>query len=165
MQVQVHQQKRRSLAMKVLPSGVQVLIPQDLDPNSAQVQQFIEEGLSKLAAPEPLNENERLTKQPILDLVDQWAQRLHVTVTRVQLRAMRNKWGSISTAGTLTLADDLLRLPPRLVEYVVVHELLQLIVPTHTKAYRLQLSQHIPDWQQREQELGGWVIATSQHQT
>jgi predicted metal-dependent hydrolase len=43
--------------------------------------------------------------------------------------------------------------------------LLHLIVPTHTKAYRLQLSQHIPDWQQREQELGGWVFATSQHQT
>lgn len=158
MQVQVRQQQRHSLAMKVLPSGVQVLIPQDLDPNSAQVQQFIAAGLSKLAAPEPVNENERLTKQQILDLVDQWAQRLHVTVTRVQLRAMRNKWGSISTAGTLTLADDLLRLPPRLVEYVVVHELLHLIVPTHTKAYRLQLSQHIPDWQQREQELGGWIV-------
>jgi hypothetical protein len=165
MHVQVRQQKRQSLAMRVLPSGVQVLIPHDLDPNSAQVQQFFEDGLSKLAAPEPVNENERLTKQQILDLVDQWAQRLHVAVTRVQLRAMRNKWGSISTAGTLTLADDLLHLPPRLVDYIVVHELLHLIVPTHTKAYRLQLIQHIPDWQQREQELGGWVIATSQHQT
>jgi hypothetical protein len=165
MHVQVRQQKRHSLAMKVLPSGVQVLIPQDLDANSAQVQQFIAEGLSKLATPTPVNENERLTKQQILDLVDQWARCLEVTVTRVQLRTMRNKWGSISTAGTLTLADDLLRLPPRLVEYVVIHELLHLIVPTHTKAYRLQLSQHIPDWQQREQELGGWVFATSQHQT
>lgn len=159
MQVHVRQQQRHSLAMKVLPSGVQVLIPQDLDPNSAQVQQFIAEGLSKLATPTPVDENERLSKQQILDLVDQWAQRLHVAVTRVQLRAMRNKWGSISTAGTLTLADDLLHLPPRLAEYVVVHELLHLIVPTHTRAYRLQLSQHIPDWQQREQELGGWVVA------
>ena len=41
-----------------------------------------------------------------INLVDSWAEQLGVSVSRVQVRAMRNKWGSISTAGTLTLADD-----------------------------------------------------------
>lgn len=160
MDMQVRQQKRKSLMMKVLPSGVQVLIPDDLDPDSVQVQQFIEEGLSKLA--KPVSADEGLSKADILVLVDRWAKHLEVTVTRVQLRSMRNKWGSVSTAGTLTLADELQQLPPRLVEYVVVHELLHLIVPTHTKVYRLLLSQHVPDWQSCEQELGGWIIASNQ---
>jgi predicted metal-dependent hydrolase len=79
---------------------------------------------------------------------------LGVNVKRVQLRAMRNKWGSISTAGTLTLANDLLDMPRRLVEYVVCHELLHLKVPTHNRLYRLLLNQHIPDWRERERELG-----------
>ena len=159
MDVQVRQQRRNSLTMRVLPSGVQVLIPNELDPRSDQVQQFIEEGLAKLPRPEPVPENERLTKQAILALVDEWSHHLGVTVTRVQLRSMRNKWGSISTAGTLTLADELERLPDHLVEYVVVHELLHLIVPTHTKAYHLMLGRYVPDWQDREQQLGGWVLA------
>lgn len=160
MDVQVRQQKRKSLVMKVLPSGVQVLIPDDLDPDSVQVQQFIEEGLSKF--PEPMDVSERLSKQEILALVDQWATRLQVRVTRIQLRSMRNKWGSISTAGTLTLADELQQLPTRLVEYVVVHELLHLMVPTHTKAYHLLLGQYVPDWQAREYELGGWIMTSDQ---
>jgi predicted metal-dependent hydrolase len=80
-------------------------------------------------------------------------------VKRVQLRAMRNKWGSISTAGTLTLASDLLDMPRRLVEYVICHELLHLKVPTHNRVYRLLLSSYIPGWREREQELGRRALA------
>jgi predicted metal-dependent hydrolase len=93
-----------------------------------------------------------------LALVEDWAGRLGVQVKRVQLRAMRNKWGSISTAGTLTLTRDLLDMPHRLVEYVICHELLHLRVPTHNRDYRLLLSCYIPDWREREQELGNWVL-------
>jgi len=101
---------------------------------------------------------ERLSREDLLALVETWAGQLGVQVKRVQLRAMRNKWGSISTVGTLTLASDLLDLPRRLVEYVICHELLHLKMPTHNRVYRLLLSQHIPDWREREQELGRWVL-------
>jgi predicted metal-dependent hydrolase len=101
---------------------------------------------------------ERLSREDMLELVETWAERLGVEVKRVQLRAMRNKWGSISTAGTLTLASDLLDMPPRLVEYVVCHELLHLQVPTHNRVYRLLLSSCIPDWRERERVLGRWVL-------
>ena len=101
---------------------------------------------------------EPLSKSDILALVEQWAARLAVTVKRVQLRRMRRKWGSISTAGTLTLADDLLRLPAPLVEYVICHELLHLRVPQHNRLYYLLLEQHIPDWRQRERGLARWVL-------
>jgi len=156
--IRVTQQPRQSLAMKVTPKGVQVLIPQALAADSPEVQTFIEQGLGKLAPPEPLSAAERLSKEDVLALVETWAGRLGVQVKRVQLRAMRNKWGSISTAGTLTLASDLLDMPRRLVEYVICHELLHLRVPTHTRVYRLLLSQHIPDWRERERELGRWAL-------
>jgi len=156
--VQIKQQPRKSLAMKVTPGGVQVLIPQSLSADSPEVQTFIEDGLGKMTSPEPVQAEERLSKEEVLTLVEIWAGHLGVQVERVQLRAMRNKWGSISTAGTLTLASDLLDMPCRLVEYVICHELLHLKVPTHNRLYRLLLSQHIPDWQDREQELGRWVL-------
>jgi predicted metal-dependent hydrolase len=159
LEVQIRQQLRKSLAMKVTPGGVQVLIPQGLPADSAEVRTFVEEGLRRLTPLKPVPSTERLNKDDVLALVEDWAERLGVQVKRVQLRAMRNKWGSISTAGTLTLASDLLDMPRRLVEYVICHELLHLRSPTHNRVYRLLLSRHIPDWRERERELGQWVLA------
>ena len=157
--VRVRQGTRKSLAMKVTPRGVDVLVPEDLSPDSPEVQAFINEGLRELPLPEPVSPAERLSRDQLLSLVGEWAKRLGVTVKRVQLRQMSNKWGSISTAGTLTLASDLTLLPKRLVDYVICHELLHLIVSSHTRDYHLLLSQYIHDWQERERELAGWGLA------
>ena len=73
-------------------------------------------------------------------------------------RSMRRKWGSMSTLGTLTLAGDLTRLPHYLVEYVVIHELLHLVVARHGGMFELLLGWHLPDWRDREQELGKWAV-------
>lgn len=153
--LRIKQQNRKSLALKVTPDGVEVLIPHHLDPDSDQVQAFIDVGLQKIAA--PTNNAATLSKDEIIALVHQWAGQLDVIVNRVQLRPMRRKWGSISTNGNLTLADDLLKLPGHLVEYVICHELLHLKIPHHNRLYYLLLARYIPDWQHREQELGGWV--------
>ena len=69
---------------------------------------------------------------------------------------MRNKWGLVSTRGTLPLSSDLMQLPPKLAKYVVVHELLHLQIPDYNDAYRLLLARYIPDWREREQVLGRW---------
>lgn len=66
---------------------------------------------------------------------------------------MRNKWASVSTAGTLTLASDLLDLPREVVEYVVVHELLHIRIPDHGKGWQVSMSSYMPDWRERERRL------------
>jgi predicted metal-dependent hydrolase len=109
-------QRRKSLALQVTPVGIVVRIPANLEPESAEVQRFVAASLARLPQPEPVDES--LTVEQVHELVACWAARLHVAVKRVQVRAMRSKWGSISTAGTLTLADDIQRLPPALAEYV-----------------------------------------------
>ena len=68
--VQIRQQPRKSLAMKVTPSGVQVLIPQGLDADSAEVQTFIEEGLWEMALPKPAPLADRVSKADVLALVE-----------------------------------------------------------------------------------------------
>jgi predicted metal-dependent hydrolase len=160
-EVRIRKEKRKSLAIKVTPDGVQVLIPQELAAESPQVQDFIRRGLGELVLPALVPATERLDKSALLALVEEWTERLGVQVKRVQLRAMRSKWGSVSTAGNLTLARDLVKLPRRLVEYVICHELLHLRVPTHNRLHRLLLSRHIPDWRDREQELGRWALVPS----
>jgi predicted metal-dependent hydrolase len=159
--VEVVQQARKSLAMKVTPGGIEVLIPAYVDPESAEVRAFVAEGLAKLAVPGPVPEEERIDVEGLRALVEAWAARLGVTVSRLQVREMRTKWGSMSTQGTLTLAADLVRLPRRLAEYVVVHELLHLCAPRHDGMYKLLLGRYLPDWRERERALMGWVALTS----
>ncbi len=154
--LKIKPQKRKSLALKVTPDGIEVLIPNHLDPEGRRVQTFIKAGLQKLTLP-PAG-GSTLTKDEIMALVDRWADQLGVAAERVQLRPMRQKWGSISTSGNLTLADDLLKLPPHLVEYVICHELLHLKVPHHNRLYYLLLGQHIPDWRHRAQALSHWLL-------
>jgi hypothetical protein len=116
----------------------------------------MDRGLPKLTPPPA--PDAALSKAELMALVGHWAARLGVTFKRVQVRPMRQKWGSISTAGSLSLAADLFDLPLRLVEYVICHELLHLKAPYHNRLYYLLLAQFIPDWRERERELGRWVV-------
>ena len=155
MNVTIRSQKRKSLAFQVTPKGAVALIPLHLDADSPQVQQFIADALAKL--PQPADPTTPLTQAQVIDLVQRWAETLHVHVTRTQIRTMRNKWGSISTAGTLTLADELLALPEDLVEYVVVHELLHLKLPDHRTGWQVSMGMYLSDWRAREGRLAAYV--------
>lgn len=85
--------------------------------------------------------------------VEQWAERIGVKVKEVSLRPMKNKWGSISTAGRLSLNTELLDLPRNLGEFAIVHELLHLLAPNHGKVFKSFLNAYLPDWQEREKKL------------
>ncbi|MGH2368503.1 MAG: M48 metallopeptidase family protein [Chloroflexota bacterium] len=82
-----------------------------------------------------------------------WATRIGVKAPIVQVRQMRSKWASISMAGRLTLNTELLLLPRRLGEFVIVHELLHLIVPSHSRVFKSFLHAYLPDWAERELDL------------
>jgi predicted metal-dependent hydrolase len=68
--------------------------------------------------------------------VRDWAERLRVSPTRVQVRKMTRFWGSCTSRGTVTFSDDLLRRPKAFRSAVIVHELLHLIVPNHGKVFK-----------------------------
>lgn len=159
MNITIRQQKRKTLAFQLTPSGAVVLIPYHLNPEGETVQTFIRESLAKLPQPEPVTAP--LTQAEVHDLVAVWSAKIGVHVERTQIRSMRNKWGSISTAGTLTLADDILNLPYALAEYIVVHELLHLFFPDHRQGWQTSMGMYLPDWREREKRLQGYVVLSS----
>lgn len=82
-----------------------------------------------------------------------WATRIGVTVRHIHLRQMAKKWASISTAGRLTLNTDLLAFPRDLGEFVIVHELVHLLTPSHGKLFKSFMYAYLPDWEERERRL------------
>ena len=82
-----------------------------------------------------------------------WATRIGVKVRQVQLRPMTQKWGSMSRAGRLTLDTALLTLPRELGEYVIVHELVHLLAPSHGKVFKSFLNAYLPGWERHHAAL------------
>ena len=155
-EVEVRQQARKSLALRMTPGGLVALIPEALDPESGEVQAFVERALERL--PEPTPNVEPMTDAALREVVAAWAERLEVEITRIQVRAMRTKWASCSSQGTLTVNTDVLALPRELVDYVVVHELLHVKFPGHGKGWQAMMTVYVPEWRELEAQLAGWAV-------
>lgn len=79
-----------------------------------------------------------------------WAVKLKVNPRVVRVQEMRRKWGSCSSAGTVTLATDLLDREERFQDYVIVHELLHLRYSNHGRMFKALMSAHVPGWREME---------------
>lgn len=76
-----------------------------------------------------------------------WAVKLRVNPRVIRVQEMRRKWGSCSSAGTVTLSAELVEQRPTFQDYVIVHELLHLRFSTHGRVFKALLSAHVPGWQ------------------
>lgn len=81
------------------------------------------------------------------------AERVGVTPGAIQVRDLGYRWGSCSQDGSLNFHWRTIQLPPRIVEYVVVHELVHLIEPHHTEAFWRLLERAMPDMGARRKWL------------
>ncbi|MEX1154945.1 M48 family metallopeptidase [Parvibaculum sp.] len=69
-----------------------------------------------------------------------WSKRLKVTPRLVRVQRMTRKWGSCSTNGTVTLAEDLVDQDVQFQDFVIVHELLHLRIPNHGRLFKATMT-------------------------
>ncbi|MBN9461521.1 MAG: M48 family metallopeptidase [Burkholderiales bacterium] len=93
-----------------------------------------------------------------------WAVKLRVNPRAIRVQDMRRKWGSCSSAGTITLASDLVDQDQRFQDFVIAHELLHLRVPTHGRLFRALMSAHVPDWREFEEQRGSSRMSRKGHE-
>lgn len=87
-------------------------------------------------------------------LMRKWEPTLGVAVAGYFLQRMKTKWGACNPrAGTIRLNTELVKKPRDLLEYVVVHEMLHLIEPTHNERFVALLDHHYPAWREARAEL------------
>jgi predicted metal-dependent hydrolase len=87
-------------------------------------------------------------------LLGKWQPRLGVTVDGVFVRRMKTKWGSCSrNTRTIRLNTDLAKKPPQCLEYIVVHELIHLLEPTHNARFVALMDRAMPRWRFHREQL------------
>jgi len=98
--------------------------------------------------------NKSLLHGAVPGLIRKWQMKLGVDVAGYFLQRMKTKWGSCNhRARNIRLNTELVKKPKDLLEYVVVHEMLHLIAPTHSERFLTLMSKHYPSWQEAREEL------------
>ena len=85
--------------------------------------------------------------------VARYASRACVEASAVTVQDLGFRWGSCGKGGHLYFHWQSIQLPPRIVDYVVVHELVHLREPHHTPAFWRSVERTMPDWEQRRRWL------------
>ena len=87
-------------------------------------------------------------------LIACWERRTGVKVNGYFLQRMKTKWGSCNhRRAHIRLNAELVKKPRDLLEYVIVHEMIHLIEPTHSDRFIALLDQHYPVWREARAEL------------
>ncbi|PQA78921.1 M48 family metallopeptidase [Rhodoferax sp. TS-BS-61-7] len=87
-------------------------------------------------------------------LIAKWAPLLGVQVARVFVQRMKTKWGSCTPeSGYIRLNTDLAKKPPECLEYILVHELVHLLEPTHNERFMALMDLYLPHWQHLRKQL------------
>lgn len=102
-----------------------------------------------------------LLHELIPTLISKWEPKLGVRVTAYFLRRMKTRWGSCNPrARRIRLNTELVKKPKDLIEYVVVHEMVHLIEPTHNDRFISLLTDHFPTWREARAELNDLPLSS-----
>ncbi|MDY0161985.1 SprT family zinc-dependent metalloprotease [Desulfobotulus sp.] len=88
-----------------------------------------------------------ILREAALPLLAKWEARMGVKVERLFIRQMKTRWGSCNwRAGSIRLNTELVRRPVGCLEYVIVHELVHLLEPSHNARFRALMDAFLPQW-------------------
>lgn len=85
--------------------------------------------------------------------VEHYARQLERTVTSVQVREQKRRWGSCDSKGVIRLNWRLIGAEPDLIDYVCAHEVAHLIEPNHSPRFWAVVEGLMPDWKRRRRQL------------
>jgi predicted metal-dependent hydrolase len=93
-------------------------------------------------------------KVAVPPLIAKWEPLTGVKVARVFLQEMKTKWGSCNPGKrSIRLNTELAKKPPECLEYIVLHEMVHLLEPTHNRHFVALMDRFMPNWERYRQQL------------
>jgi predicted metal-dependent hydrolase len=75
------------------------------------------------------------------------------TPAAVRISDAQKRWGSCTHEGIINFSWRLIQAPPEIVDYVVVHELVHISQPDHSKKFWAKVREIMPDYERRRKWL------------
>jgi len=147
--------KAKRIIISVKPEFVRVVIPKRQSFKSAQ--KFVESRLEwikknktkiklQTQKKDELPEIDRKVARKVLcRRIGELAQLHNFVYNRISIRKQKTRWGSCSSKDNINLNMNLLHLPPELIDYVLLHELVHTKVKNHSKDFWDELDTVVPN--------------------
>jgi predicted metal-dependent hydrolase len=100
---------------------------------------------------------ERVLVQRIRDILQNYSYK----ISKITIGNFKAKWGSCDNFCTIKLNWRLAMLPPKVVDFVLFHELTHLIELNHSKKFYYELEKVCPTWKESRQELKNYNFLLS----
>jgi len=85
--------------------------------------------------------------------VDFYAPKVGVRASGIKVKEMGYRWASCGTSGILNFHWKCMMAPPRIIDYIVVHELCHYHQQNHTDAFWNEIDKVLPDYRERKNWL------------
>ena len=93
-------------------------------------------------------------------LLAKWEPVVGAKVERFFVQRMKTRWGSCNPrAGRIRLNSELAKKPRECLEYIVVHEMIHLLEPTHNPRFVGLMGQFMPTWQFLRDQLNRFPVS------
>lgn len=91
------------------------------------------------------NINRADARKILIKRLDELAKKHGFKYNRVSVRNQKTRWGSCSSKNNISLNAKLVKLPERLMDYIILHELVHTRVRNHGKKFYAELGRLVPD--------------------
>jgi predicted metal-dependent hydrolase len=120
-----------------------------------QITLTVRPGSNQVKRAEIIHEwHKSLLHEVVPPIISKWEKKLKVRVAGYFLQRMKTKWGSCNhQPGHIRINTELVKKPKDLLEYVIVHEMVHLIEPTHSERFVMLLEKYYPMWRETRAEL------------
>lgn len=95
----------------------------------------------------------RIAKETLVPRVQTLSEQTGLMITAVKINSAKTRWGSCSAAKSVNLSHRLIAADPRLIDYVIIHELCHTVHMDHSHDFYRLVENFLPDYKEREKGL------------
>lgn len=81
------------------------------------------------------------------------ASKMGYQINRVTIKNNKTNWGSCSNLKNINLNLHLMRLPDRVIDFIIIHELVHTVIPNHGAKFKTTMKRYFPDASEMEKEM------------
>lgn len=95
----------------------------------------------------------RIAKEALIPRVQTLSEQTGLMITAVKINSAKTRWGSCSAAKSVNLSHRLIAADPKLIDYVIIHELCHTVHMDHSHDFYRLVENFLPDYKEREKGL------------
>jgi len=153
----VKSKRRKTSEIRVDENGVEIRTP--FYKKDSDVQQIIHDQKhwiykKQLLFKDRKKQRKKLYKTKLQDTyletrTQKLASKIGIMPSKIIVKPLKNRWGSATEKGVVTLNSNLLKAPKEVIDYIIIHELCHLKIKNHSSRYWNLVRKFMPNYQNK----------------